>query len=107
MFGRNANTSFQDRLSLFSNQPSPQHIQSCLRRPPPNQLPIPRQNKSLMFSVRIVGERDEDQTDGLFFGASVGAGDSRDGQSKISLSAMTDAARHVARHLLTDGAEFA
>jgi hypothetical protein len=57
------------------DQSPPQHIQSRLRRPPANQLAISGQDKTLVFSVRVVRERDKNQTDRLFFSASVRAGD--------------------------------
>jgi hypothetical protein len=63
-------------MQLCLNQPPPQHIQSRLRSPPPYQFPIPRQNKPFMLSVRIVGQRYENQTDRLFFRTSVRPRDS-------------------------------
>src|SRR5256885_3626062 len=95
-----SNNALRRYLSLPSNQPSPQHIQRRLRSPPANQFPITRQYKTFMFGVRIIGERDVNQTHRLLFTAAVRTGDSRHCQSKISLRAMTYAARHVARHLL-------
>jgi len=46
--------------SLNSNQATTQDIQRRLRRAPPNQFTIPRQNETLMLGMRFVGQRDID-----------------------------------------------
>jgi len=65
---RRNNQTFRALQSMnpFKSTPS-QHIQRRLRSPPPNQLPIPRQNEPLVLGMRVVGERDENQTHRLFF----------------------------------------
>jgi hypothetical protein len=64
-------------LKLNSNQPTAQQIQRRLRRAPTDQFAIAGKLQALMLGMRVVGERDVNQTDRFFFSAAVGPGDSR------------------------------
>src|SRR5262245_60065350 len=73
-----------------SDQPSPQQIQRRLRCAPANQLAIAGKFQALVFGVSIVGKRDVNQTDRLFFGAAARSSNAGDRQAEISLGAMAN-----------------
>ncbi len=63
-------------IAINSNQAAAQQIQGRLRRAPANKLAIAGKLQTLVLSMRVVGERDVNQTDGFFFRAAARPGDS-------------------------------
>ena len=56
--------------------------------------------------MSVVSKRDVNQADWFFFRTAVGAGNSGHRKTKVGFRFVTNAARHVARHLLAHRAEF-
>src|ERR1051326_1963935 len=61
----------------FSNQTSAQKVERGLRRARANQVAVAGDHQAAVLGVRVVGQRDEDEADGLLLGAAAGSCDAR------------------------------